>query len=456
VQPHTAHDGSLTLDSTVFRNSMPDATASPDSIPSTNPVEAYTADLDRLGRSAPFCGSDDAWLMLAHALHRMPLLSGAEAAAAQLQTADAIAVSAIAASKSSNASLLRCAAALRALHDPTLVIASGNSAVTELFVATQSVAEDQELAGAFGLAYATLSSLVAAFGARATPRAQGNALSQIGRAVRQLGAHDLAHGYYDDAMMIGYDGEALDVVARALLGLGSLALTRGNYPKGREMFERALVNAERATDPEFVRLAHHGLFNCAFASGDLDSAMVHGWNVLRLCIAPNSRAEALVNMAEVCRLSGEHDAALRVYSVALEWSSQTRIRAHALGGALHSAAFLQRTGQARRYLSELDDMLPTVADPYTLAVVTMESANALHLMGDRVSANDRLEEALSIAATHSFHELAHRVEKAISSIRDHARTELHENAKLRRTRPPRSDEYKMVLRSLRGLASATI
>ena len=297
---------------------MPDERSWSAVMPSTSPAEAYAADLERLGRSTPIGGSDDAWLVLAHALHRFSLLTEAEANAALSQTADAIAINAVAAGVATQSALLRCAMALQAMHDPLRVLESGHSPVTELFVATQAVAEEQELAGAFELAHATLHGVLRAFGNRATPRAQGNVMAQLGRAVRQLGAHDLAHGYYDEAMMVGYECEALDVVARALLGLGVMALTRGNYPKARELFERALVNADRANDPELIRSAHHGLLNCGFASGDLDSALVHGWNVLRLCIAPDSRAEALMNMAEICRLTGEHDAAMRVYTVAME------------------------------------------------------------------------------------------------------------------------------------------
>ena len=425
-------------------------------MPSTSPAEAYATDLKRLGRATPFGGSDDAWLVLAHALHRFSLLTEDETNAALSQTADAIAINAVAAGLATRSSLLRCAMALQAIHDPSRVLESGHSPVTELFVATQAVAEEQELAGAFDLAHATLHSVLRAFGNRATPRAQGNVMAQLGRVARQLGAHDLAHGYYDEAMMVGYDGEALDVVARALLGLGSMSLTRGNYPKAREFFERALVNAERSNDPEFVRLAHHGLFNCAFASGDLDSAMVHGWNVLRLCIAPDSRADALVNMAEVCRLTGEHDAAMRVYAVAMEWSSQPRIRAHAISGALLSAVATQRSGDARRYLTELDRLIPSVADPYTIAAVTMESSHAMHFLGDAAGATARLEMAMSLASSHSFHELSHRMEQAMSSRRDSTCTELRLAPQVRRTRHRRSDEYRMVLRSLNGLASATL
>ena len=423
-------------------------------MPSTSPAEAYATDLKRLGRATPFGGSDDAWLVLAHALHRFSLLTEVETNAALSQTADAIAINAVAAGLATRSSLLRCAMALQAIHDPSRVLESGHSPVTELFVATQAVAEEQELAGAFELAHATLHGVLRAFGNRATPRAQGNVMAQLGRAVRQLGAHDLAHGYYDEAMMVGYECEALDVVARALLGLGVLALTRGNYPKAREQFERALVNANHAHDPELIRSGHHGLFNCALASGDLDSALVHGWNVLRLCIAPDSRAEALVNMAEVCRLTGEHDAALRVYSVAMEWTSQPRVRAHALGGALQSAVACHRSADVRRLLKELDELIPSVPDPYTRAVVAVERSNAMMFLGDAGAASVPLEEALSLATAHSYHELVHRVEQLTAGRLVTFNVERHESPGTRRSRPHRSNEFRMVLRSLKGLATA--
>ena len=434
---------------------MPVQTSRSAVVPSTSPADAYASDLERLGRSAPLGVSDDAWIVLAHVLQRFGMLTEGEANTVLLQTADAIAINAVTAGVSTQSSLLRCAGALRAMHDPSHVLESGNAPVTELFVATQAVAEEQELAGAFGLAFATMTGLLIAFGSRATPRARGHLLAQLGRAARQLGANELALEYYDDSLMLGYDSEALDVVARALLGLGSMALTRGNYPVAREMFERALVNADRAHDPEYIRISHHGLLNCAFASGDLDSAMVHGWNVLRLCIAPDSRAEALVNIAEVCRLSGEHDAAMRVFAVALEWSSQPKVRSHAMGGALQSAIATRRIGDVRRLLKAIDELLPSVQDTYTLAAIALEISNAQYFLGEYPAAAHRLNESLALAAAHSYHELAHRAEEVASARRNSARTELHLVPHVRKTGPKRSDEYRMVLRSLRRIASET-
>ncbi len=425
-------------------------------MPSTSPTEAYASDLGRLQRTAPLGPADDAWLVLAHSLTRFGALSAADLNEIAPASADLLAVSAMAAGLAAQSSVLRAARALRALPDGYTELPSGYDAVTELVIATQAVAEEQELAGGFGLAYATLRALRQAFSSRVSPRIDGNVVAQIGRAARQLGAVDVAREMYEDAMLIGYECEALDVVARALLGLGVIALTRGNYPAAREQFERALLNADRANDPELIRSAHHGLLNCGFASGDLDSAMVHGWNVLRLCIAPDSRAEALMNMGEICRLTGEHDAAMRVYAVAMEWTSQRRVRLHALSAALQSAVTINRLSDARRYLAELTELMPTVPDPYTQANIGVEVADSLHRLGESTAAAAMLDSALSLAREHAFHELVHRAEQAASVWHVAPVPDPLEQKHSRRKRPYRSEHFRMVLRSLNGLTAASL
>ena len=409
-----------------------------------------------MGRSVPIGSSDDGWLVLAHSLHRWSLLTNDAARPTLACAADAIAINAIASGVSPHSSLLRSAKALRAMTDPSKLMESGNTAALELFVATQAVAEEQELAGAYGLAFATLNSLLNAFGNSVTPRARGNVLAQLGRAVRQLGVLDLAQEYYEEAVNLGYEHEMLDVLARALLGLGALGLVRGNYPIARQQFERALVNADSSKDPELIRSAHHGLMNCSISCGDLDSALVHGWNVLRLCIAPDSRAEALVNMAEVCRLTGEHDAAMRVYAVAIEWTSQAKVRAHAIGGALQCAVAAHRPADISRYLRALDEVLPDVSDTYTRASVSLERSNALHYLGETVAATEQLDEAMALAVANSYHELVHHAEQVARTRPSAVTVTHHPIPSSRRLRRTRSDEFRMVLRSLKGLASAAL
>ena len=429
----------------------------PPVLPSTNPAEAYAADVARLQRTAAIGPSDDAWLVLAHALTRFSELSAAELSQTIPHAADMLAVSAVAQGLATESTVLRAARALRSLHDPRIQLSTGYDSITEVVVSTQAVAEDQEVAGAFNLAYATLNALLSAFGPRIQPRMQGNVFAQLGRAARQLGATDIARDMYEEAMVVGYESESLDVVARAVLGLGVMALTRGNYPKARELFERGLMNADRANDPELIRSAHHGLLNCGLASGDLDSAMVHGWNVLRLCIAPDSRAEALMNMAEICRLTGEHDAAMKVYAVAMEWTSQRRVKLHAVSGALQSAVDSNRHADAARYRELLVEMLPNEPDTYIRAAIGLEMADALRKLGLAAEAEASRSTALSVAIEHGYHELVHRAELAAHAVTDVAATPVaatHRTA--RRKRAYRSEHFRMVLQSLNGLAAAAL
>jgi tetratricopeptide (TPR) repeat protein len=438
-------------------NRIRDLTMNSPSLPSTLPAEAYARDLERLRQPGPIGPYDDAWVMLAHALSRSIGMPDAVIRATAAEAADMIAVSAVASGLGRHSTIMRAASALRSLADPE---APGSQreeqVVAELAVATQAVAADLEIAGAFELAYATLHSLLRGFVTRLTPRHQGNILAQLGRAARQLAAIDVAREMYEEAMAIGYDADAMDVVARAQLGLGVTALMLGNYPSAREHFQRAMLNADRANDPELLRSAHHGLFNCGFASGDLDAAMVHGWNVLRLCIAPDSRAEALMNMGEICRMTGEHDAAIRTYAVAVEWTSSRRVRVHALSGALQSAVACGRLSEARRYLAELDVELPLTPDTYARAVVGVEIADSLHRLGDHAGAEAHLRDALALATANAYHEVAHRAEQASSTWNAAPQSPSVRSQDHRGKRQHRSESFRMVLRSLNGLTATSL
>ncbi len=435
---------------------MPDESLSLSELPSTNPVVAYAADVARLGR--PSIGvQDDAWLILALALSRLPILSAGERRTAMLEAADALAVSALASGHAPTSSILRVASALRALYDVSAIATAGHDPIAETAYATQSVVEDLEIAGGFALAYATLASLETAFRSVLPPRIRGNIVAQQGRAVRQLGLIDVARDLYTAVIAQGDECDAKDVVARGLHGVAVIALTRGNYPAARDYYERALANAEAAQDHDLIRSAHHGLMNCGFASGDLDSAMVHGWNVLRLSIHPDTRAEALLNMAEVCRLTGEYEAALRVFRVAIEWTSVSRVRLHALSGALQTAIVLHRVAEINQYRREIAQLMPTIAEPYTLAMIGLEFADALYRLGERACADETLAKARALAVAQSYHEIVHRAEQTAALWRApvHAGTPGGLEMPQQPT-PRRSEHFRTVLRSLNGLTASSL
>ena len=442
--------------SPLFGTVMSDETSMSSVLPSTNAADAYAADLTRLCRTGPVSPNDDAWLILAHAFGRFEAMSDDVLVSSARQVADLVAIDALSGAHASQQKLLRVARALRGLGDGGDCSLASEDACDELVIATRAVIEDMEIAGAFALAYASLHGVLGAFGPRISSHVRGGVMVHQGRAVRQMGFTDFAQSCYESAMDVGTACQSLDLLSRAHVGLGVLAVTRGNYPAAREHFQLSLDNADRANDPELIRSAHHGLMNCCMASGDLEAALVHGWNVLRLCISADSRAEALMNLGEICRMSGEHHAALRVYAVAMEWTSHRRVRLHAASGALSAAVAAHRVDDARRYVSEIDALMPNVPDVYTRASVGTEVADSLHRLGDTAAARAMLQDAIAMAAMHSFHEVTHRAEQVVSGWNVEQLRVTEAPKEVRRRRVRRSEPFTMVLRSLNGLTAAAL
>lgn len=425
-------------------------------LPSSDPATAYAADIARLKQNGPFGPRDDVWLLLAHALVRLGAMSSEEQREALAPMADTIAASALAAGLPADSMEIRAAHALAGLGNPWTVGESGNEAATALVFAIQAVAESQEQKGASQLAYATLHGLLETLGDGIPPERLGYVLAQQGRASRELGYNDVASSLYNSAVHIGHDCSSQGLVARGLVGLGSMAIARGNYPEARSLFQQARTHADAAADATQLRNAHHGLQNCGFASGDMDAALVHGWNVLRLSHGPDARAEALLNMAEVCRLTNEHDVAIRAYAVVIASTTQPRLRMHALSSALICAIELKQTALAERYRDELQEVLASVPDPYGRASTSVELSISLYRMGDERAARLALGEASAIARDRGYHEITYRVDQALSQW-DAPTVASEPNADVTvRKKPVRSESFRTILRSMKGLTAASL
>jgi len=163
-----------------------------------------------------------------------------------------------------------------------------------------------------------------------------------------------------------------------------------------------------------------------------------------------------MNMAEICRITGEYDAAIRTYAVAIEWTSSRRVRVHALSGALQSTVAAGQSSEARRYLAELKEQLPETPDTYTRAIVSVEIADSLHRLGDVAAAEAYLAEALTLATDNEYHEVVHRAEQVASTWYVIPVTpEVHGTGQ-QQSSEHRSEHFRMVLRSLNGLTATSL
>ena len=131
-------------------------------------------------------------------------------------------------------------------------------------------------------------------------------------------------------------------------------------------------------------------------------------------------------------------------------------RGHALSGALQSAVKINRLTEARRFLTEIEELMPTVPDAYAQASVGVEVASSLFQLGETIAASALLEQSSALAVENSFHEVVHQAEQqllawaATQPLTDQVRTDK------RRRRPQRSENFRQVLRSLKDLTSAAL
>ncbi len=387
------------------------------------PGEAYAADVARLNGRAPIGPADDAWLALAHALVRAEQLPpGARAAVLAAGGAGVAALVPADGPAAIRTALLAAADGLCVIagrlgrgagREPGGVRAAEPDQLPAAVGALQAAVAQQEQAGAFALAFGTLAALRAVLAPVLDRRAEGLLLAQQGRVARQLGAMASAAELYAASVRAARAARAPEVAARALIGAGSLATVRGNYPDARHLFRQGLSAAARAGAEEHRRAGHHGLMVAALAARDVETALAHGWAAFRETSpdAAEARAEMLVNLGAVGRQAGEHRAALGACLSALELTNVSRIRLPALGTAALSAAHLGERRLFEFLAKDLERSVTASGQPFENARALVEFAEAAALLGDKRQASAFGERAASLAQLGPFHEVAANAER---------------------------------------------
>jgi tetratricopeptide (TPR) repeat protein len=267
-----------------------------------------------------------------------------------------------------------------------------------------------ERAGALYVAYSALAALREMVPER-NRRAHGLILAQQGRIAREVGDVATAADHYAHAERAGHECDAAEVTVRAVLGLGVLAVIRGNYPEARAHFRRALGAAKTHGLQVHASAAHHGLLRAALAAGNLEAALLHGWDAFRNAGGDRHRqADMLVNLGEVCLLVSRPAAALRAYRTALRLTSLPSIRLGALGGAVIAAARLGDRGALDELSHETEQTFSHVAEGYEHAVTMVELAEAFAILGDAPRRDVYRTRALQLAEERGFYEVVHRAE----------------------------------------------
>src|SRR5260221_4886008 len=130
--------------------------------------------------------------------------------------------------------------------------------VAAILSLTREVAHAAERAGALQTSYSLLATLDR-IPYHDAPVEYGRGLAQRARVARKADSLDVAETLYRRVSAIGRECKSPELEARALIGRGIVAQTRGNHPAAHRLFTIAARMAERAGRVDLVRLAHHTL-----------------------------------------------------------------------------------------------------------------------------------------------------------------------------------------------------
>lgn len=287
----------------------------------------------------------------------------------------------------------------------------GENGVAALFSLTRDVAQGAERAGALNTSYSLLATLDRIPHDDALVE-YGRVLAQRARVARKADSLDVAETLYRRVSSLGRKLKNPELEARALIGRGIVAQSRGNHPAAHRLFTIAARTAERDGRPDLVRLAHHSLMVLAAKRGEFSEALARGWRAFH-DVAGDAQLEAemLVNLAQLALDVGDPRAALHGFTAALAREPALSQMLPALGGAARAAAALDAShllAACTERLKRISETTSTFA--YPRASAWLDVARAYASAGLRERANDHARRAEMLAVEHGFHEIAHEAE----------------------------------------------
>jgi tetratricopeptide (TPR) repeat protein len=279
--------------------------------------------------------------------------------------------------------------------------------------------------GALSMAYTTVS-LTRRVAVDTSDRERGLLSADQGLFARLLGDLDTAEELYKVSESLGVQASDMTLLSRAYIGRGVLDRVRGNYPRSRVFFERALELADTVQERELKRLAHQGLTGVHAVAANFDRALPHAWTTLQLADGnPSREADALLNLAHICLSAGFPAAALRSYAAILSKPLAPHRMLGGLGSAAVAAALAGDTGTLARAAAEITDRVRGSGLPYESAQALYELGVAYAVTGDHDRRDEYLGRARKLAKARGYFELLHKTEPVEVEIAARPRAASH-------------------------------
>jgi len=331
-------------------------------------------------------------------------------------------------------------------------VADGADGICALARRVASAAEQR---GALQSSY-TLLVLLDGLSSMTSPVEYGRVLAHRARIARKGDSLAVAEGLYRRVAVLAKETSSDELRARALIGRGVLAHSKGNYPAARRCYTQAARSAKKSGDASLVRHAYHGLMVVAAKYGELGQAFKAGWLAFQGAAGdPEAEADILINLAQLAFDAGEARAALHGFAAALARNPAPWRLLPALGGAARAAAALGDWSLVEVCANRVDTFDTSSSFAYSRAVALWDVARAFAVGDQGTSALAFATRAHTLAITYGFHELSLESERLIeASVETRRRTQSRNREPARaETRPVIDSGGYTVLRRLTSLES---
>ena len=374
------------------------------------PLDAYRSDLARDKSREDFGGADTVWLLTAHCLSRISRASAPDLPQLGRQCASALREFTEPSTEGTPIPTAEISDVLLVVEGfANLLTRAGADALTK---GVRGMATRMADAGALSMGYTTVS-LTRRVADKASDRERGLVAADQAMIARLIGDLDAAEELYRVAASIGEGSSDMMVLARTYVGRGVVDRVRGNYPRSRVFFERALELSETVKARDLMRLAHQGLTICHAMVQNYDRGLQHGWSTFELADAdPAREVEALTNLAQLCLRAGFPAAALRGYAAILGRAMSPRVVLSALGGASIAAAQAGEPAVLARAAAEISARVNASGLPYENAQALYHLATAYAVVGDTRNRDEDLTRIRTLAKARGFFELLHKTDEA--------------------------------------------
>ncbi len=222
-----------------------------------------------------------------------------------------------------------------------------------------------------------------------------------------LAWYGVAHGIAED---VG------DPIKRAVVldGLANTFRDRGNLPRARETLHTVLEIGRANGNRYITAIGHHDLMTVQKLSGDLVSAIRHGWRAVNSYDSREGSLRALFDLSGVLRETGELRAARDGYSVVADGVAGFEYRVLSLD-ALALIAALEGDEPVYRSIRErMEEVGWRRLSPVYQGQVLYYRGLSSRALGWEEEERKWLAEALSYAETHGLNKLIFDVEQALS------------------------------------------